>query len=186
MTSMPSSNPTPGQAVNAPPPKKSSMKKVVLAGCGGCLVVLLSLCCIGGYIGYLEEGVSYSAPGDELMRIPIVSGQPISLSYTWDGTGYAFTRYYVDVGASATYSTMVTGSFGCEDYGTLTPTPISATYYGDPDDDHPGYIMVDDDYHRGSPTPVACQGVLDISPPVTSAFLVVTARQRPSDWLAGF
>jgi hypothetical protein len=182
MTSMPTSTPgaPPGQEK-----KKSNLKGCLIAGCGGCLLLMLVSCCIGGYLFYLEEGVPYDAPGEEVYRMPFTPGQPISFTYTWEGTGYAFTRYYVEAPGATPYTTTVSGSFGCEEYGAFVEDPVSATYYGPPDGDHEGWIYLTDDYRTASPAPVPCRGTLNVVPPVPSATLVVTVRQRPSDWFSG-
>lgn len=175
----------PGQAQPGQAQPKKSKKGCILAGCGGCLVVMLGICGFGGYLAYLEEGVSYSHPGEEITSVPLVPGQPADLVFTWDGTGYATHRVYVDLGPGAQVGTMVTGEFGCMDYGSMSSRPVDAEYYLPFGDEPEGWVRVYDGYDRSSPSAVPCHGTLNISQPVVGARLVLTRRQRPSDWLSG-
>ena len=147
--------------------------------------MLLAICGFGGYLAYLEEGVSYSDPGDEVLSVPFVPGQPVEFSYEWDGTGYATHRVYVDVGAAAAAGLRVTGDFGCMEYGSLDPRMINEEYYGSYGGENPGWIRIFDGYTHTRSSPIACRGTLLVSPPMPGTRLVVTRRQRPSDWLSG-
>lgn len=158
-------------------------KKLWIAGCGGCLFLLLSICCCSGYVLYLEEGVSYEDPGEELERYPIGQGQPIDVHHTWEGTGYADLRAYVDVG-DAPPGTLVEGRFKCSEYGEPQPERVSVapSVGGDVPEgwaQMPGTYL----YVRDGDT-VRCTGELRTQPPGASLELVLTERQRPSDVLA--
>jgi hypothetical protein len=172
------------QAGAAAPPEKKSKKGCILAGCGGCLFIVLCTCICSGYLMYLEEGVSYSHPGDEVTSQPYVPGTPTALEVTFDGTGYAHHRVYLDVGAAAPSGLNVTGDFGCSDYGQVRPRPVRESYYGNYGDTPSGWIKIENEYVR-SPGTLRCAGTLMTDQPVVGARLVVTRRQRPSDWLSG-
>ncbi len=186
-----SSAPAMGQA-GTPAPKKKSKTGCIAAACGSCLLVSVVICGTGGYLFYLEEGVSYTAPGTEVTEIPYVPGQPFAISTEWSGTGYATLRLYVDLGASAPLETRVSGTAACGTASDLAMGGIGAydstvdeTYYYPIDSSHAGWVEVDDQYLRYGAEPVQCTGLLAVSPPVPTARLVLTRRQRPSDWLAG-
>lgn len=175
------------QAAQQLPAKKKSKKGLVLAGCGGCLAVVLLMCVCGGWILYLEEGVDYDDPGEELTSVPITSGQPIALTATWNGTGYADVRAYVDLGAGAPIGAQVSGVFGCEEYGDLRMQDVRETYYGEGSSRPEGWVHIPPRYmyRRASPRPFQCAGRIELPPGVSGARLVLTTRQRPSDWLSG-
>ena len=165
--------------------KSNGRRNLLIGGCGGCLFILLSICCCSGYLLYLEEGVSYGAPGEELQRFPIVAGQPIAASVAWEGTGYASLRAYIDLGEDAAPGTRLEGTFGCREYGTVEPSPVSVSYFGGGDAPE-GWVPMPSIflYVRDGQT-ARCAGTLRSDPP-TAMELVITERQRPSDWLSGF
>lgn len=175
-------SPFPAQGAPQAAPKKSN-KGLIAAGCGGCLFILLSICCCTGYVFYLEEGISYDEPGDELERHAVVSGQQVTFSTTWEGTGYASLRMFVAIDESADDTTQITGTFGCSQYGTLRSEQVSgspAIYPELPD----GWIPVPDQYiyvRDGETT--QCTGTLSSTPAVPLE-VVVTEHQRPSDWFS--
>ena len=179
----------PSQATPSPaaPPegKSNGRRNLLIGGCGGCLFILLSICCCSGYLLYLEEGVSYGDPGEELQRFPIVAGQPIAASVAWEGTGYASLRAYIDLGEDAAPGTRLEGTFDCREYATVEPRPVSESYFegGDAPD---GWVPMPSIflYVRDGQT-ARCAGTLRSDPP-TAMELVITERQRPSDWLSGF
>lgn len=160
------------------------MKGLFIGGCVGCLGLTMIVCVCSGWIGYLEEGVSYDDPGDELTSVPIVSGQPISIDATWNGTGYADIRLYTDLGAAPVGSN-VSGTFGCQEYGSMRTEQVNEFYYSSsavPE----GWVRIPPlyMYRRASPSPFHCEGVLQLPPESPTGRLVVTTRQRPSDWLS--
>ena len=175
------------QPAQPAPPKKKSRKGLIIGGCTGCFLILACCCGTGGYLAYLEEGVSYSAPGEEWKSYPITPGQPIAIQETWSGTGYADIRVYVDVGEGAPPGTTVEGIFDCSEYGDPTPQSVYLTNDRFSGSDVPeGWIHMSDIWlyvrDGGSFT---CAGSLTIAPPAPNARLVLTERQRPSDWLGG-
>lgn len=170
-----------------PPAKKSTWYYYVGAGCGCLALSMLSCCGIGGYLFYLEEGRPYNWPGDELASIPVQPGVPFTITATWDGGGSADMRAYLEL-PGAQSGDQVTGRFGCESSysysGEIYTEPVSSSYFT-PYGGHPpeGWIEVMMyHYRRGSSTPFRCEGTLDF-PPRPGARLVLTVRQRPSDWL---
>jgi hypothetical protein len=174
----------------APPPKKSR-KGIIIGCCGGCLVFMLVCCGLGGYVFYLEEGVSYNDPGDEIASVPLTSGN-VAMEAAWNGTGYADLRVFVDLGEGAQSGARVTGTFGCtRDWagvtGEMEVEPVDETYFP-PYDGHPpeGWVAIPPryNYRRASPTPVRCAGQLTLPPGTSNARLVMTARQRPSDYMS--
>lgn len=173
-------------AQGQPSPPKKSRKGLILGGCGGCLGLFSLLCVCSGWLFYLEEGVSFDDPGEELTSVPIASAQPIALDVTWNGTGYVSMRTYVDLGAGAPEGVNVTGTFGCDEYGSLRMEEVDERYVRYSDALPEGWVRIPPHflYHRASPAPVRCAGSITLPPGVTSARLVVTERQRPSDWLS--
>ena len=73
----PAGQPLAPASIVGPAPKKKSKKGLVIGCCSGCLVVLIGLCGFGGYLGYLEEGVDLSEPGDEVTSIQVTEGQTL-------------------------------------------------------------------------------------------------------------
>lgn len=166
----------------APQQKKKSYKGWILGGCGGCLTIFFMLCVCSGWLLYLEEGVPYSDPGDELTSVPIAASGPVSVETMWDGTGYADLRVYVDLGESAPRGTVVSGRFGCDEHGSMEMRDFHESHYGGPE----GWVQIPPPYmyRRASSAPIRCAGTITLPPEVPSARLVVTAKQRPSDWLS--
>lgn len=174
------------QPVQPAQPKKSK-KGLIIGGCTGCFLILACCCGSGGYLFYLEEGVSYSSPGEEWKSYPLTSGQPISIQETWSGTGYADIRVYVDVGESAPPGTTVEGTFDCSEYAAPNPQAVYLMDDGFGGDEVPdGWRHVSDVwlYVRDGGS-FSCAGTLTVDPPAPNARLVLTERQRPSDWLSG-
>ena len=174
-----------GQAAPAAP-KKKSYTGLILAGCGGCLVIVLSLCCVSGFIFYLEEGVSSSSPGDEFASYPIgPSGGPVTIESTWEGTGYAHVKVYLDLGEGAPDETRVSGRFGCDEYGRTDYRTLSESdlRLGDQPE---GWILLSEPYglYQRDGERISCDGQLTIAPAASGARIVLTERQRPSDWFS--
>jgi len=186
--------PPQGGGFGAPPqspaaPPKKSKKGLIIGCCGGCALVLVALCGFGGYLGYLEEGVSYSDPGEEVTSIPVTPGVPFQLSYTFDGTGYATHRLYLEVTYQGELA--IEGEAGCEQYGQMRMEPIGQYGYIDEtryqmnaDGSQTKWMRLSDQYDSSSSMPVSCQGTIrPTGGQILSARAVITRRQRPSDWL---
>jgi hypothetical protein len=175
----------------APPPKKSKAKGCILAGCGGCLLVLLVMCGIGGYGLYLEEGYSYSDIGEEVQSIPIMAGVPFTMTHTWDGMGYAHHDFWLEVTGAADMGRFeITGQMGCDKYGEPYMREVVAGLddyrvqrrVDNPDGTFTAWIAVFDEYDRSSSLPITCSGMLNPSAgTMSTGRLVLTRKQRPSD-----
>jgi hypothetical protein len=167
-------------------PKKKSYTGIIAAGCGGCLLIVLSLCCVSGIIFYFEEGVSSASPGSELASYPIAaSGGRVNVESVWEGTGYAHVKVYLDLGEAAPDTTRVTGRFGCNEYGRTDYRELAESNVQF-DDVPDGWILLSESYglYQRDGERISCDGDLTIEPAAPGARIVLTERQRPSDWLS--
>jgi hypothetical protein len=165
----------------APAPQKKSKLGLILGCVGGCLVVLLGICGAGGYVAYLEEGQDRGDPGDEVMSIPIASGQGFELNVTWSGHGYADHIFWVVTPTALPQGTRITGEFACGSYGSraidreVHPAAMSRPEWLSLGSEHSEYMREGETVH--------CRGRVD-GPIPPGTRLVVTTFQRPSDYFA--
>ncbi len=187
--------PAPAPVGPVAPKKKSKATGCIIAGCGGCLLVALGLCVLGGYALYLEEGYAYGEPGEEVQSIPIAAGTPFSMIYTWDGMGYAHHDFWLEVTGVADPSGefALSGQMGCDRFGEPFMRDVQASlsdyrvarHTQNPDGTFSAWIAVHDEYDRSTGTPTTCVGTLTpVFGQMTTARLVLTRKQRPSDMMA--
>lgn len=163
---------------------------------GGCLTLLLGMCCCGaltGWIGWAEEGHVWGQPGDEIQSKVIQPGEPFTDTFTWDGLNYAFHEVWVEVQGVDQQGFELQGEFACERGSRPKGKPL----------DKGGHVFIEarrqqgeggqftvwyrlwEDYSRASATPYECWGSLDADPgKINKARLVITRHQRPSDMVA--
>ncbi|TKC97218.1 hypothetical protein [Polyangium fumosum] len=132
----------------------------------------------------------YPAPGVEALLITL---HHPAASAGAHGTGYAFNNIWlvVDEGTTSGASFKVKGSVSCSRGSRAQSVDVSLTGYGAHNVERKGgsgfsgwfYLM--DEYERSSGRPIECSGVIAPSTGAwTKARVVVTQRQRPSDWFA--
>lgn len=175
-------------------PEKKKNRAALFAGCG-CLSILLFVFGVGGFILYQEELRGLHIPDSEVTSVAVEPDKPFQIQFTWDGTGYAFNNIWlvVDEGTTSSGVFNVKGTIGCGRSLKPRPRDISATLpgYAAKDvvqkggDAFTGWLYLGDEYERSSPRPITCAGVIKpVSGNWTKGRIVVTQRQRPSDWIA--
>ncbi len=175
----------------APAPKKKSRLPLFL-GCG-CLSMFLFVASIGGFILYQEELRGLHIPDTEVTSVVVEPDKPFKVQFTWTGTGYAFNNIWlvVDDGSTSAGSFAVEGKLACgrssraQDIKATLPGYAAHDVVQKGGDAFSGWVYLGDEYQRSSPRPIECGGVIK---PVTGTWtkgrIVVTQRQRPSDWFA--
>lgn len=165
-----------------------------LVGCG-CLSVIGLAVVLGGVALYLEEGVNLSEPGDEVKTVTIQPNVPFSFTYKWDGTNYASSDVWAVVDGTKEGSNFrLKGKMGCARFDEPELRDVTVALSGssyrvanrkDRGTDFTAWLRVHDDYARASSTPFKCAGMLTADQgTIKKVRLVVTQRQRPSDWIA--
>jgi hypothetical protein len=173
-------------------PLRARRPALLLLGCGA--LIGLQLFTSGCMLYYEEEGRGIHVPEPEVASVRALPDKPFAITYRWDGIGYAFNNVWlvVDEGATRGGTFEIRGTVQCS---SGTPRTITTGLSG-PDvherEDRAGggfsaWIYLEDEYRRSSSTPITCSGVLHPQSGLwTSARIVVTQRQRPSDFLAFF
>lgn len=186
--SAPAATPPPAPARPGPAPgERGALRRLALPVC--MLVVLAG----GGYLYYQEEVVGISVPGPEVASVAVEPGEPFSVEFKWEGTGYAFSNVWlvVDEGTRSAGAFKVGGTLRCGEGGTPSPREIGLTDAGAHDvhiagDDFSAWLYLGDEYRRSSSASIVCSGVLaPLAGGWKRARIVVTQRQRPSDFIAG-
>jgi hypothetical protein len=184
----------PTMELSSPPAaRKSAWPKILLAL--GAASVMSCLCCggLGSWIAWKEEGHQWGQPGDELQSLPVRPGEPIDLTFTWDGVNYAFHEVWVELDGQDKDGFQLKGAFDCARGGQPADKPIDTTHYTfaearrqqHGDGRFTTWYRVYEEYARASPEPYRCVGAIDADPgSIQRARVVVTRRQRPSDFLA--
>jgi hypothetical protein len=185
----PQAAPWPGVPVR-PPAKKSNVGLFVGAGCGSLFLIVAG---IGGYLLYQEEGRGLHVPDTEVASVDVEADKPFKVQFTWNGTGYAFNNIWlvVDEGKTSGEAFKVSGTVSCNRGGRAQPVDVGITGYGAHDVDRKaggafsGWLYLIDEYERSSSRPIECGGTIKpVTGSWTKARIVVTQRQRPSDWFA--
>jgi len=146
----------------------------------------------GCMIYYEEEMRGIHVPEPETVSVPVAPHTPFTITYRWDGLNYAFNILWLVVDEGQTDGGVfdVKGTVRCSDG---TPRKIETGLFGadvhEREDRSGGHfsawIYLEDEYRRPSSMPITCTGVLSPSRGAwTSARVVVTQRQRPSDLVA--
>jgi hypothetical protein len=174
------------------PPEKKNNRALLFAGCG-CLSLLLFVFGTGGFILYQEELRGLHVPDTEVTSVVVEPDKPFKVQFTWDGTGYAFNNIWlvVDEGKTSGGSFAVKGKLACgrgsrpQDVNASLPGYAAHDIVRKGGDDFTGWIYLGDEYERSSSRPIECGGVIKpVTGSWTKARIVVTQRQRPSDWIA--
>lgn len=184
----PGAAPWPGSP--RPAPLKKSRAGLFIGA--GCLSLFLLVASVGGYLLYQEEGRGLHVPDDEVASEIVTPDEPFKLQFKWDGTGYAFNNIWlvVDEGTTSGGRFAVRGTLSCSGGGRSKEIAADLTGYAAHDvvmkgDAFSAWLYVHDEYHRSSSRTVECSGVLaPTTGQWTKARVVVTQRQRPSDWFA--
>ncbi|MDI1480189.1 hypothetical protein [Polyangium sp. y55x31] len=175
------------------PATSGKINRVGLFLGAGCFTLVLFVLSIGGYLLYQEEGRGLHVPDTEVASVVVDPDKPFKIQFTWDGTGYAFNNVWlvVDEGTTSGSNFKVTGSVACSRGSRAQTVDVGLTGYGAHNVERTGgngfsaWLYLMDEYERSSSRPIECSGT--IAPTAgqwTKARIVVTQRQRPSDWFA--
>ena len=191
--------PPPNPNAGAPPPAESKSGKVLktlaILGCLGFLGCILSVCGGIGYLFYLEESVTYGEPTeDEIVKKKVKMEEPFDFDFTWNGVNYAGHDVWLVIeGKRDGDDFEVEGAVGCSRYGDPSPRTFKlalkdygvARYKKTKKGKFTAWFKVYDEYSRARSTPYTCKGVAKATKgSVSKARVVVTRRQRPSDFLS--
>ncbi len=172
------------------PPKKKS-RVLMFVGCG-CLSLFLFVLAVGGTLLYFEEGKGLHVPDTEVASVPVQPGSPYSVSFTWDGTGYAFNNVWLVIedgqksgGQFEVATTMECDRGGHEETKTIKVPSYDVKQVEDKGSSFSAWIYLGDEYERGSSRKITCSGrVTPTQGTWTKAHIAVTQRQRPADFFA--
>ncbi len=184
-----------GAPPGPPPPRASGGKggKIFKVGCAALTLMMVALCGFGGYLAWLEEGRSWNEPGDEVAATAVKPGKPFKFEFVWDGTNYAFNELWLVVdGKEVDGKFLAAGKIGCARSGDPEERDFakSLTDYEAARLERDGerfsvWLKIGDEYDRASPQPFTCRGVVEAKEgKIKKARIIVTRRQRPSDFLA--
>jgi hypothetical protein len=177
---------------NAAPAPKQKSRLPLFVGCG-CLSIFLFVAGVGGFILYQEELRGLHVPDTEVTSVVVEPDKPFKVQFTWTGTGYAFNNIWlvVDEGTTSGGSFEVNGKLACSRGSRAQDIDANLPGYAAHDvvkkggDAFSGWLYLGDEYARSSSRTIECGGVIK---PVTGTWtkgrIVVTQRQRPSDWFA--
>ena len=157
------------------------------------LPVFLLVVLGGGFIYYQEEVVGIHIPGPEVTSVVVEPGEPFRVEFKWEGTGYAFNNIWlvVDEGSRSAGAFTANSTLRCDDRGTPNERTIGLADGGAHDihvtgDTFSAWLHLGDEYSRSSSHSIVCSGTVE---PVAGGWkrarIVVTQRQRPSDFTAG-
>ena len=181
----------PGQWPGAAPPRKKS-RTGLFVGCG-CASVAGFVLLVGGYLLYQEEGRGLHVPDSPVASVPLDSGGPFALRFKWDGTGYAFNNVWlvIDDGTRSGGDFKIKSTLDCSKSGSpgAITTSLSSSNVHDLEskggDSFSAWIYLGDEYTHASSRDIECTGTIQpISGQWTKARVVVTQRQRVSDFIA--
>lgn len=162
----------------------------------GCLTFFLLVVGVGGFLLYQEEGRGLHIPDSEAASVPVEADKPFQIQFKWDGTGYAFNNIWlvVDEGTMSGGQFAVSGTMACGRSAlTTTPDAFKAELSGRAGHNvekkgaagFSGWLYLKDEYEHSSSSPISCVGTIKpVQGTWTKARIVVTQRQRPSDWFA--
>lgn len=176
--------------MNAAPAPKQKSRAPRFIGCG-CLSLFLFVASVGGFIYYQEEIRGLRVPDTEVVSVLVEPDKPFKVKFAWTSPGYAFNNIWlvVDEGTMSGGSFEIKGKFECTRGSRQHDIDAQLPGYGAHDvvkkggDAFSGWLYIGDEYKRSSSRPIECAGVVNpVSGTWTKARIVVTQRQRPSDW----
>lgn len=156
-------------------------------------LILLVLLAGGGWIYYQEEVRGIHIPGPEVASVAVEPGKPFTIQFKWEGTGYAFNNVWlvVDAGARSGGDFKVGSTLRCHEGGSPTQRTVGLSDGGVHNqastggDGFSAWLFLGDEYTSSHAT-IECSGVVEaLVGTWTRARVVVTQRQRPSDFTAG-
>jgi hypothetical protein len=181
----------PWPANAAPAPRKKS-RAPLFAGCG-CLSLFLFVASVGGFILYQEELRGLHVPDTAVTSVVVEPDKPFKVQFSWTGTGYAFNNIWlvVDDGQTSSGSFEVNGQFSCarasrpQDIKAQLPGYAAHDVVNKGGDAFSGWLYLGDEYERSSSRIIECGGIIKpVRGTWTKGRIVVTQRQRPSDFFA--
>lgn len=175
------------------PTSSGKINRVGLFLGAGCFTLILFVLGLGGYLLYQEEGRDLHVPDTEVASVAVDPDKPFEIQFKWDGTGYAFNNVWlvVDEGTTSGADFRVRGSVSCSRGSRTGQVNVSLEQHGARNVERKGgdgfsaWFFLMDEYEHSSSRPIECSGT--IAPTTgqwTKARIVVTQRQRPSDWFA--
>lgn len=192
-TSAPTTTPTtaPGwtAAPTAAPPKQRGLARRLAFP-----VILLALLAGGGWIYYQEEVRGLHIPGPEVASVAVEPGAPFTVQFKWEGQGYAFNNVWlvVDAGTRSAGDFKVRSTLRCREGGSADQRTAGLSDSGVHNnvstggDGFSAWLYLGDEYRSSSSAIVECSGVIEpLAGTWSRARIVVTQRQRPSDFIAG-
>ncbi len=181
-----------GPSIFAGQPPKKKGRTGLFVGMG-CLILFLFVVSFGGFLFYQEEGRGLHVPDTEVTSVPVEPGKPFVIQFQWNGTGWVFNNIWlvVDDGTKSGGRFQVGGTIECTDSNgkddVKAELPGRNAYNVESKEGNAfsGWLYLKDEYEHSSSRTIECKGTLE--PTVgawTKARVVVTQRQRPSDWIA--
>lgn len=173
-------------ATPTPEPAKRGLVRRLVAP-----LIVLAVLAGGGAIYYLEEVREVRVPGPVVASVPVEPGKPFTIPFRWEGTGYAFNNVWlvVDEGTRSAGNFTISSTLRCHDGGMADERTLGLSDHGvhnvSGGDAFSAWLFIGDEYTSSS-GPLQCTGVIEVpAGGWTRARIVVTQRQRPSDFLAG-
>ena len=120
--------------------------------------------------------------------------KPFTVQFKWEGTGYAFNNIWlvVDAGTRSAGDFKVKSTVRCHEGGSPNEHTIGLSDGGVHDnvsaggDGFSAWLFLADEYRSSASTLIECSGTIEpLAGTWSRARVVVTQRQRPSDFLAG-
>lgn len=157
-------------------------------------VVTLVLLAGGGFLYYQEEVRGLHVPGPEVVSVAVEPNKPFTVQFKWEGTGYAFNNLWlvVDAGTRSSGDFKVKSTVRCREGGAPDEHTIGLSDRGVHDnvstggDGFSAWLFLADEYRSSSSALIECSGTIEpLAGTWSRARVVVTQRQRPSDFIAG-
>lgn len=181
--------PTPAPAATpAPPQRRGPVRRLALP------VFMLILIAAGGFLYYQEEVRGIHIPGPEVASVAVEPGKPFTVQFKWEGTGYAFNNVWlvVDAGTRGAGDFKIRSTLRCRESGSPDQRTVGLSEGGVHNnistggDGFSAWLFLGDEYSSSSSASIQCEGVVEpLAGSWSRARVVVTQRQRPSDFIAG-
>ncbi|MBK8256656.1 MAG: hypothetical protein IPK82_28790 [Polyangiaceae bacterium] len=181
----------PGGWAPLPQAPKKSNKVLKIVGCGCLSLVALVMGC-GGFLLYQEEGKGLHVPDSEVASVTVYPDQPFDIQFKWEGFGWVFNNIWlvVEDGKKSGGQFQVKGAISCMG-GQARDVDVNLTQRNvynvesKGSDGFSAWLYLVDQYEYNSSRPISCTGKISpVSGSFTKAKIVVTQRQRPSDFFA--
>jgi hypothetical protein len=168
-------------------PAKAGSKSLRIA----IAVALVLLVLVGGYLFY-DENRGARLITDEVASVPIQPGQPFSVQFKWEGSGFAFNNVWlvVEDGKRSGGEFKARSKVMCSTSTSPRENDVALDRYDAQrvetrsGDAFSAWFFLTNEYKRGSSGTITCAGTVTPARGTwTRARVVVTQRQRPSEYL---